>query len=99
MLTRERKKSSTHQIQTQLQIDVDVQNEIIAERDNAIAVIQNDMVAVHDAFQQMAILVEQQGDMVDNIQNNVQQAFENVEKGKNEIEKAHESQKSTCVLL
>lgn len=55
-------------------------------------------------FLDLAILVQQQGEMIDNIEMNIKDAKDYVQKGEININKAHEYQKSArkkkcCILL
>jgi syntaxin 7 len=102
--SRTKVRESTSLIQQQLMIErnkaeIDFQNQLIEERDKGIKDIAGQMQEVHDIFQQFALMVDEQGRDVDLISDNIQVANKNVDKGRKEIEKANESQKSSCVLL
>ena len=53
------------------------------------------MIEVNDIFKDLARLVEEQGEMVDNIQTNISTAATHVETGVDEIKKANEYQQSS----
>jgi len=79
----------------QLDDDLDFQDSMIRDRDAQIRVIQGQMVQVNDIFRDLARLVEDQGEMIDNIQTNIVSASQNVEAGLKEVKEADKSQQSS----
>eukprot|EP00761_Pharyngomonas_kirbyi_P007102 gb/GECH01007111.1/.p1 GENE.gb/GECH01007111.1/~~gb/GECH01007111.1/.p1 ORF type:complete len:302 (+),score=101.30 gb/GECH01007111.1/:1-906(+) len=74
------------------------------EKHHEIQAIETSLEELHEMFNDLALLVDQQSDVIDTIQSNVSQANENVVKGTEEMQKARRSQKSSrkkmcCVLL
>lgn len=86
----------------QLSNDVEAQHAMIQYRDQAIRSLQRDMSEVHDMFKDLANLVSEQGDFVNDIASNVQDASNDVDTGLDEVHKAHESQKKSrsklCII-
>jgi len=82
--------------------ELDFQDNIIKERDTQIKTIQGQMVQVNEIFRDLAKLVEDQGEMIDNIQTNIVSASQNVESGLKEVKEADKSQQSSrkklCIL-
>ena len=76
---------------------------IYRERDAEIREIENDVQTVHDIFSDVAILVQNQGEYVDNIESNVDASARSVLNGVNELEKAETYQKSarskSCIII
>lgn len=86
----------------QLSNDVDAQNSMIQYRDQAIRSLQRDMSEVHDMFKDLANLVSEQGNMVDDIESNVISAANDVSSGHDAVLKANESQQKSrsklCII-
>ncbi len=74
--------------------DLDFQNNIIEERDREIRVISKQMQEVNNIMKSVAQLVDEQGDVVDTIRNNIKNSEVDVAKGKKSLEEAEESQKT-----
>jgi len=79
----------------QLEDDLDFQDSIVKDRDQQIRAIQGQMVQVNEIFRDLAKLVEDQGEMIDNIQTNIVSASQNVEAGLKEVKDADKSQQSS----
>jgi len=75
--------------------DLEFQNSIVRERDNEIRAIQGQMVEVNEIFRDLAKLVEDQGEMIDNIQTSIITAATNVDDGVKAVIQADSSQQST----
>mmetsp|Transcript_11134 Transcript_11134/g.26433 ORF Transcript_11134/g.26433 Transcript_11134/m.26433 type:complete len:323 (-) Transcript_11134:299-1267(-) len=67
----------------------------IKERHNAVKELERSLLELHQLFLDMAVLVEQQGEMLDNIEAQVSKSKDHVEKGTKMLENARELQKST----
>ncbi len=74
--------------------DLYFQNNIIEERDREIRVISKQMQEVNNIMKSVAQLVDEQGDVVDTIRNNIKNSDVDVAKGKKSLEEAEESQKT-----
>ncbi|TSO88072.1 Syntaxin-2 [Bagarius yarrelli] len=66
----------------------------IESRHKDIIRLESSIKELHDMFMDMAVLVETQGEMIDNIENNVRNAVEYVGKANEEVKKAVRYQKS-----
>ncbi|GAA6066601.1 syntaxin-2 isoform X1, partial [Tachysurus ichikawai] len=66
----------------------------IESRHKDIIRLESSIKELHDMFMDMAMLVETQGEMIDNIENNVRNAVEYVGKANEEVKKAVRYQKS-----
>eukprot|EP00271_Cylindrocystis_brebissonii_P022789 TRINITY_DN890_c0_g1_i1.p1 TRINITY_DN890_c0_g1~~TRINITY_DN890_c0_g1_i1.p1 ORF type:complete len:293 (-),score=79.07 TRINITY_DN890_c0_g1_i1:457-1335(-) len=67
----------------------------IEERHDAVKEIEKQLLELHQIFMDMASLVESQGELLDNIENNVGTAVEHVQSGNKMLVKARELQKNT----
>lgn len=65
----------------------------IADREEAIINIQNDMLEVNEIFKMLAKLSHEQGYLIDNIEENIDNVVINVERADQELESAHNKQK------
>mmetsp|Transcript_30192 Transcript_30192/g.97156 ORF Transcript_30192/g.97156 Transcript_30192/m.97156 type:complete len:161 (+) Transcript_30192:969-1451(+) len=75
----------------------------IQDKHRDIIRLEQSIVELHQLFVDMAVLVETQGEMLDQIEYSVQQAHQYVDRGVKQLEKAKESQKKSrkrmCCLL
>uniref|UniRef100_A0A7S0NG74 t-SNARE coiled-coil homology domain-containing protein n=1 Tax=Hanusia phi TaxID=3032 RepID=A0A7S0NG74_9CRYP len=75
----------------------------IQDKHKDILRLEQSIVELHQLFVDMAVLVETQGEMLDQIEYSVQQAHQYVDRGVKQLEKAKESQKKSrkrmCCLL
>lgn len=88
----------------QVEQESDHNRAIIAEREDAIRRLRSDMQEVHEVFRDLATLVGEQGEMIDNIESNIQQTVAHTKQGVVEIRKAAEYQnkarsKLCCVAI
>merc|ERR1712137_367700 len=74
--------------------NLDLQDDIIAEREKGIAEIQGNMLEINEMFRDLNTIVIEQAPLVDSIENHIEHARFDVEKGVEEIEKASTHQKS-----
>jgi t-SNARE complex subunit (syntaxin) len=74
--------------------DLDIQDEIIAEREKGIAEVQTNMLEINEMFRDLNTLVIEQAPLVDSIQSHIEHARFDVEQGVVEVEKASGHQKS-----
>ncbi|XP_074270274.1 syntaxin-22-like [Silene latifolia] len=76
---------------------------IIEEREQGIQEIQNQIGEVNEIFKDLAVLVHDQGVMIDDIGSNVENAHAATAQGRSQLAKASKTQKSnsslTCLLL
>lgn len=85
---------------------IQLQNKVkdLEERHKDIIRLENNINNMHKLFLDLAILVQQQGEIVDNIASNISSAKDFIDKGVIELNKAHEYQKSArkkkcCILI
>lgn len=65
----------------------------INEREQELLNLESQIHEVNKLFKEMHVLVEEQGEMVDNIEKSVEQAVDDVEKGKEQLTDAQKSQR------
>ena len=71
----------------QVQLDLDELQEL-REREEAVRRIESDIVDVNQIFNELALLVQDQGETIDTIDANIGTALNQVEEGTNQLEKA-----------
>eukprot|EP00287_Rhodomonas_sp_CCMP768_P004246 CAMPEP_0196737452 /NCGR_PEP_ID=MMETSP1091-20130531/15183_1 /TAXON_ID=302021 /ORGANISM="Rhodomonas sp., Strain CCMP768" /LENGTH=294 /DNA_ID=CAMNT_0042081307 /DNA_START=53 /DNA_END=937 /DNA_ORIENTATION=+ len=75
----------------------------IQDKHRDILRLEQSIVELHQLFQDMSVLVQQQGDMLDDIQKSVENAHADVDKGVQQLEKAKQTQKNNrkrmCCLM
>ena len=71
----------------------DVNEDILAEREAGIGTIHKTVNQVAEIFQDLALLVSEQGEQIDNIQTNIEAANMQTQRGVRELAKANRSQK------
>eukprot|EP01025_Chloroclados_australasicus_P053754 TRINITY_DN6352_c0_g1_i1.p1 TRINITY_DN6352_c0_g1~~TRINITY_DN6352_c0_g1_i1.p1 ORF type:complete len:278 (-),score=41.98 TRINITY_DN6352_c0_g1_i1:434-1267(-) len=76
-----------------LQSQITFHEELIQERDQGIREINNQIAEVNDIFQDLAVLVTDQGETVEVIDNNMTNVGESVERGRRELVVAQRHQK------
>lgn len=84
----------SQQLQKQSQKDIEVINDIIAERDAELRAVFLEAKEVNQLFHQVADMVNDQGVVVDRIDNNIKHAGNDVKRAANEVKKAEEEDKS-----
>ncbi|XP_052106577.1 syntaxin-like [Mytilus californianus] len=67
--------------------------QMIDEREQELQHLESQIHEVNKLFKEMHVLVEEQGEMVDNIEKNIEQAVDDVEKGKGQLTEAEKNQK------
>lgn len=67
----------------------------IQERHDAVTVIERNLKELHQVFMDMAVLVEHQGEQLDNIESHVNRANSYVTRGTNQLVEARKKQKNT----
>jgi len=89
--------ASGRQDDTQIQLDddLDMQDDIIRDRNRHIKTIHGQMVQVNEIFQDIARLVQDQSETIDSIQTNIVTASDHVDSGVKEIKDADKSQQSS----
>lgn len=76
----------------------EIDTAIMEERDEAIRAVHQNVTVLNSLFKDMAQLVSEQQETIDQIESNVNSAHDNTQKGIGELEKALDHQKSTCVV-
>lgn len=85
--------------ENQYQNTVLLNEKLLDERNKAIDKISTDVVQVNEIFNDLALLVTQQGTHLDNIENNIINSKINIEKGKNIIVKIDKKDKKKGKFL
>jgi SNARE domain len=79
-----------------------IQNEY-EQRDKDIAELIKEVTSIQEVMRDLSVLVVEQGSMVDRIDQNIVAATENIDRGVDQIRRAHESSKSgamaTCIFV
>lgn len=87
----------------QLENEVVFNEAIIEEREQGIQEIQQQIGEVNEIFKDLAVLVHEQGVMIDDIDSNIESSYSATVQAKSQLHKASKSQKSnsslTCLLL
>jgi syntaxin 7 len=87
-------KESKRQELLQLDGEIDYNNALIAERDAGIAEIQSQIGEVNEIFQDLAVLVNEQGGMIDDIEANIVRTSVRTKEARKELVSAETNQKS-----
>ncbi|XP_015789929.1 syntaxin-12 [Tetranychus urticae] len=83
---------SVGQIQSVIQMEEEVDLETMREREQAIRKLESDILGVNQIFKDLATLVHEQGEVLDSIEANVENATSHIEEGVQQIVKAREYQ-------
>ncbi|XP_040280273.1 syntaxin-12 [Bufo bufo] len=77
--------------------------ELIKERENAIQILEADILDVNQIFKDLAVMIHDQGEMIDSIEANVESAEVHVERGTEQLQRASyyqkKSRKKICILI
>ncbi|XP_065112429.1 syntaxin-7 [Paramisgurnus dabryanus] len=94
------------EIQTQTQSFEEITEEdlqLIQERETAIRQLESDITDINTIFKDLAVLVHEQGDMIDSIEAHVETADQNVQSATQQLSRAATYQKSSrkkiCILI
>ncbi|XP_035223821.1 syntaxin-7-like [Stegodyphus dumicola] len=94
---------SQSQMMTSLQMEEEVNLELLREREAAVRKLEADIVDVNHIFTDLATLVHEQGEVVDSIEANVEQAQIQVSEGTQQLAKARRHQaaarRKACFLV
>ncbi|XP_025110266.1 syntaxin-7-like isoform X2 [Pomacea canaliculata] len=86
-----------------LQMEQDVDLELLREREDAIKKLERDIMDVNTIFKDLGMLVHEQGEVLDSIEANIDNAQMSVQEGTQQLSKAREYQKKSrrkmCILL
>jgi len=90
------------QLQVQAEAELDI--EMIVEREEALKRLESDIVDVNEIFKELAVIVHDQGDMIDSIEAHIDTTVTHVEQGNVQLEKAKTYQKAArkkmcCILV
>uniref|UniRef100_A0A0B6YUP9 Syntaxin-7 n=1 Tax=Arion vulgaris TaxID=1028688 RepID=A0A0B6YUP9_9EUPU len=91
--------SQTRQI---LQMEHDVDLELLREREDAIKKLESDIMDVNQIFKDLGMLVHEQGEVLDSIEANIDNAQMSVEEGTKQLSKARDYQTKSrrkCLIL
>lgn len=91
------------QKQRQLLQDLEFEQGMLLEREQRIQQIESDILGVNDIMKELSVMVEQQGQTVNSIENNIESAHTDVEQGRTQLEKAstyqNKARRRLCILL
>ncbi|KAL9642915.1 hypothetical protein ABK040_010609 [Willaertia magna] len=90
--------NSNLQLQEQLPI-MSTNNNMLINRTDDILSIENEITKLSGMFNQLAILIKQQGELTQRIDHNLNIAADNIEKGNNELWKLWDSRKGNTGLI
>ncbi|GAA6235159.1 syntaxin-7 [Lates japonicus] len=94
---------SDSQVQAQTEAITEEDLRLIQERESAIRQLEADITDINDIFKDLGMMVHEQGDMIDSIEANVENADVNVQSGTQQLARAAEYQRSSrkkiCILL
>ncbi|XP_059145673.1 syntaxin-7-like isoform X2 [Physella acuta] len=86
-----------------LQMEQDVDLELIKEREDAIKKLESDIMDVNQIFKDLGMLVHEQGEVLDSIEANIDNAQLSVEEGTKQLSKARDyqakSRRKCCILI
>jgi len=91
--------------QAKLQLEQNVDLRTLQEREKAIRQLESDIVDVNQIFKDLALMVHEQGELVDSIEANVDSAVLNADRGGSNIRQASEYQRKLrrkrifCMIL
>jgi len=75
-----------------LQLEQQIDIQMIQEREHALRQLESDIVDVNQIFKDLAVMVHEQGEMIDSIEANVDQAVVHVDQGHSNIQRAAQYQ-------
>jgi hypothetical protein len=102
----QKQQQDRQQFQDQMRLvqeGIDVEVAILQERENQIRQLEADVLDVNAIFRELGLLVHEQGEVIDTIEANVTVAHDNVEEGREQLQRAARyqtsSRKKMCILL
>uniref|UniRef100_H3D054 Syntaxin-7 n=1 Tax=Tetraodon nigroviridis TaxID=99883 RepID=H3D054_TETNG len=94
---------SESQSQAQAEAITEEDLRLIQERESAIQQLESDITVINDIFKDLGMMVHEQGDMIDSIEANVENADAHVQSGTQQLARASEYQRSSrkkiCILM
>lgn len=87
------------QRQAQVAMEQDVDMAQLRERESALRRLENDIVDVNMIFKDLAVMVHDQGEVIDSIESNVENVQIRVHEANNHLESAKKSQVTRHLLL
>lgn len=92
-----------NQMQSQEEAITEEDLELIKERESAIQKLEADILDVNQIFKDLAVMIHDQGDMIDSIEANVESAEVHVERASEQLQRASyyqsKSRKKICILI
>lgn len=89
-------KSQPRQQQQQQQVQISMENDVnltqLREREAALRKLESDITDVNTIFKDLAVMVHDQGEIIDSIESNVEQVHVRVSEANNHLESARKSQ-------
>ncbi|XP_070705871.1 syntaxin-7 isoform X2 [Pempheris klunzingeri] len=94
---------SDAQVQAQTEAFTEEDLRLIQERESAIRQLESDIVDINDIFKDLGLMVHEQGDMIDSIEANVENADVSVQSATQQLARAADYQRSSrkkiCILV
>ncbi|XP_051265285.1 syntaxin-7 [Dicentrarchus labrax] len=94
---------SDSQAQAQAEAITEEDLRLIQERESSIRQLESDITDINDIFKDLGMMVHEQGDMIDSIEANVENADVSVQSGTQQLARAAEYQRSSrkkiCILM
>jgi len=91
------------QNQMSVQLEEEANLEMLRDREQAIRQIENDIVEVNMIFKDLAVMVHEQGSLIDSIEANIESASVQVEHGTQQLEQAKKHQNASrrklCIIV
>ena len=86
--------SGPHQLQARVQREAAFNEALILERDQGIAEIQHSIAEINEIFRDLAVLVHEQGEQIDDIEANILRSEQRTREAGEQIAKAEKGQKA-----
>ncbi|XP_071390305.1 syntaxin-7, partial [Centroberyx affinis] len=94
---------SDAQVQAQAEAITEEDLRLIQERESSIRQLESDITDINDIFKDLGMMVHEQGDMIDSIEANVENADLSVQSGTQQLARAADYQRSSrkkiCILV
>ncbi|XP_057369135.1 syntaxin-7-like [Daphnia carinata] len=74
--------------------EIEFEQQMLLEREERIRQIESDMIDVNQIMKELSAMVQEQGENINSIENNVDRTYTHVEEGRQELEKASSHQKT-----
>ena len=86
------------QEQAVIEGELEVNEALIAEREEAMREINKQLMEVREIFSDLAVMIDDQNEGIETIANNVDSSHDAAARGLKELEKANELQRGRCIV-